>query len=170
VCEACTSRDRDSAQNSADLKSSADRAIRVAEEAASGVIDRVLEADSTCTILKEVDASMPALGSAAALAAEAAMASAEAAMAADSLPGCNPAAETAASMAAGSVAACHGDSAAGSAIMAARADFQNLVELKPSRLPGLGYTIDPSESGPLGPLWPEGSSVSPGPQAANPRA
>jgi hypothetical protein len=45
----------------------------------------------------------------------------------------------------------------GGADAAARADFQILLELTLGQFPDLGRPIDPSEKGPLGPLWPYGS-------------
>lgn len=39
---------------------------------------------------------------------------------------------------------------------AARADYDRLLGLNPGTYPELGQPIDPTENGPLGPLWPEG--------------
>ncbi len=43
-----------------------------------------------------------------------------------------------------------------SAVHAASADFARLLELNQGTFPKLGEPIDPTENGPLGPLWPEG--------------
>jgi hypothetical protein len=40
---------------------------------------------------------------------------------------------------------------------AARADFHRLLDLDLGRFPEPGNPVDPSESGPLGPLWPDGA-------------
>jgi hypothetical protein len=40
---------------------------------------------------------------------------------------------------------------------AAYTDYENLLALRLSKFPDLGQAIDPSESGPLGPLWPDGA-------------
>jgi len=52
-----------------------------------------------------------------------------------------------------SLSARRADSASG---FAARADYRKLLELVGTSSDKTGNPIDPSESGPLGPLWPEG--------------
>lgn len=39
---------------------------------------------------------------------------------------------------------------------AANRDYKRLMELEPGNFPALGRPIDPTETGPLGPLWPNG--------------
>jgi hypothetical protein len=41
---------------------------------------------------------------------------------------------------------------------AARADYDRLLSLNPGTYPDLGEPIDPTETGPLGSLWPEGAT------------
>jgi len=41
---------------------------------------------------------------------------------------------------------------------AARADYDRLLSLHPGTYPDLGEPIDPTETGPLGSLWPEGAT------------
>jgi len=53
-------------------------------------------------------------------------------------------------------AAAHASDGARIAEAAARADFNGLRKLNPGTYPKLGQPIDPTENGPLGPLWPEG--------------
>lgn len=53
-------------------------------------------------------------------------------------------------------AAGHAAVGAGAFAAAARADFDRLRQLNPGNYPKLGQPIDPTENGPLGPLWPAG--------------
>lgn len=52
-------------------------------------------------------------------------------------------------------AAAHASDGAGAAEAAARADFDRLLNLNQGTYPKLGQPFDPTENGPLGPLWPE---------------
>ena len=52
-------------------------------------------------------------------------------------------------------AADHASAGAQAAEAAARADFDRLLTLNQGTYPELGQPIDPTENGPLGPLWPE---------------
>jgi hypothetical protein len=54
------------------------------------------------------------------------------------------------------------------AVAAAWADYEKLLNLDLGAFPELGQPIDPSESGQLGPLWPVDQSRSSGHQATNP--
>lgn len=53
-------------------------------------------------------------------------------------------------------AAGHAAGGAGAFAAAAQADFDRLLQLKSGSYPKLGQPIDPTENGPLGPLWPAG--------------
>ncbi|MCY2991870.1 MAG: hypothetical protein NTY19_28935 [Planctomycetota bacterium] len=53
-------------------------------------------------------------------------------------------------------AACAAAHFADDAKCAARSDYDCLRALNPGETPSLGSPLDPSESGPLGPLWPDG--------------
>jgi hypothetical protein len=145
-----------------------DRAIRVAEDSARenqflGYDDAWPAADAARDAEAAADAAWDAEAAArdardaaAARAAEAAAGAARAARAARDAAWAAGDAPWDAARAAEAAAWVAGDAVGGAAGAAAQSDISKLSSLKLGDFPELGDPVDPSESGPLGPLWPGG--------------
>jgi hypothetical protein len=132
-----------------------DRALASAEEFAKGAADARAAhqaADAAAWAAAVADAADAADRATVAAAARAAAVAADVAADADAArAAANAAADAAAAWAANAAAA-----AARAARAATSRDLDRLIALNPGEPDALGAPIDPSEAGPLGPLWPQG--------------
>ncbi len=160
--------------HAAKYQSALDRAIEVAEMvAASAVVPGTAVATAARDARVAANGGTTAAGAAATSASSAARAAEGATKAATAAAGAAPTTATAAeaaeaasssaeagraaeaTAAAAEIAYLYAVDAAGVAA-AAEADYVKLLRLNLGKYPDLGDPVDPSESGPLGPLWPDG--------------
>jgi PTS system nitrogen regulatory IIA component len=139
-----------------------ERAIRTAEEFVRGIPVAAPDAAASAARSASLAYSAARVASLALWAAEAASKASDAEAASDAVQAAGRASGAVwdAAKAAGNAARAAGDAANAynawfTAAAASRSDFSQLCGLGLGRFPELGEPFDPSENGPLGPLWPE---------------